>query len=72
MDVSNSPFAPLAGFPVGIASFAVEWNICAIAAGIKRYKSIIKKERKKHKDIMLLVKIKRNTIKVFISKALID
>ena len=32
-------------------------KICAIAAGIKMYKTIIKKKKKKHDKIVLLVKI---------------
>ena len=32
-------------------------NICAIIATIKKYKSIIKKEKKKHDKITLLAKI---------------
>ena len=44
-------------------------NICAITAGIRKCKSIIKK---KHDKIVLLRKDKLNTIEVLISKALID
>ena len=47
-------------------------NICAIAAGIKRYKSIIKKKKKNHDKIIFLVRSKLNEIEVLISKALID
>ena len=36
----------LAGIPVGITSSAVGLKICAIAAIIKKYKSIIKKKKK--------------------------
>ena len=43
--VSISAFA-LAGIPIGITSFAIELKICVITAGIKKYKSIIKKEKK--------------------------
>ena len=42
-----------------------------ITAGIKKYKSIIKK-KKKHDKILVLRKDKLNTIDVLISKALID
>ena len=45
-------------------------KILCIAAGIKEYKSIIKK--KKHDKIVLLAKSKSNSKEVFISKALID
>ena len=46
--------------------------MCAITAGIKKYKSIIKKKKKKHDKIMLLVKDKLNTIDVLIYIALIS
>ena len=42
--ISISDFAPLIGVPIEIASFAIGLNICAITAGVKRYKSIIKKK----------------------------
>ena len=68
--VSISAFASLFCVPVGITSSAVGLNICAIMAGIKKYKSIIKK--KKHDKMLVLEKNKSNTIDVPISKALID
>ena len=59
--------------PVGITSSAVGINICAIIAGIKKYKSIIKKKQKKHHKLALLGKDKSNIIiEILISKALID
>ena len=39
--VSISPFVSLVRVPIGITSSAVGLNICAIIAGIKKYKSII-------------------------------
>ena len=45
--VSISAFA-LAGIHIGITSSEIELKICLITAGIKKYKSIIKKEKKKH------------------------
>ena len=38
-----STFASLIGIPIGIMSSAIGLNISAIAAGIKKYKSISKK-----------------------------
>ena len=67
-----SAFALLVRVPVGIASSAVGIKICGIIAGNKKYKSIIKKKKKKHDKIVLLGKDKLNTIEVLISKALID
>ena len=69
--ISISAFASLIGIPIGITSSAIGLKICAITAGIKKYKSIIKK-KKKHDVIVLLVKAKLNSIEVLISKALID
>ena len=43
-----------------------------ITVGIEKYKSIKKKKKKKHDKIVLLAKIKLNTIKVLTSKALIN
>ena len=54
--VSVSTFASLVCVPVGITSSAVGIKICAITAGIKKYKSIIKKKKKKHDKIVLLGK----------------
>ena len=70
--ISISAFASLIGGPIEITSSAIRLKICAIAAGIKKYKSIIKKKKKKHDKIVLLAKSKLNSIEVLISKALID
>ena len=43
-----------------------------ITAGIKKYKSIIKKKKKKHDKIVFSGKSKLDTIEVVNSKALID
>ena len=69
--VSISPFASLVGIPIGITSPAVGLNICVITAGIEKYKSIIKKKKKKHGKIVLLAKSKFNSIEVLVSKAMI-
>ena len=69
---SISAFASLCGIPIGFTSSAIGLEICAIAAGIKKYKSLIKKKKKKHDKIVLLAKSRLNTIEVLISKALID
>ena len=70
--ISIYAFASLIGIPIGIMSSAIGLKICAITAGIKKYKSIIKKKKKKHDKIVLLAKSKLNSIEVLISKALID
>ena len=56
---------------VGITSSAVGIEIFAISAGIKKYKSITKKKKKKHDYRVLLGINKLNTIKFLISKGLI-
>ena len=58
--VSISAFTSLVAVPVGITSSTVGLKICAFTAGIKKYKSIIKK--KKHDETVLLEKAKLNTI----------
>ena len=70
--ISISAFASLLGIPIGLTSSAIGLKICAIAPGIKRYRSIIKKKKKKHDKIVLLAKSKLNSIEVLISKTLID
>ena len=68
--ISISASASFIVIPIGIMSSAIGLKICAITAGIKKYKSIIKKKKKKHDKIVLLAKSKLNSIKVLISKAL--
>ena len=70
--ISISSFASLLGIPIGITSSAIGLKICAITAGIKMYKSIIKKKKKKHDKIVLLAKSKSISIEVLISKTLTD
>ena len=69
--ISISIFASLFGIPIGITSSVIGLKTWAITAGIKKYKPIIKKEKKKHDKIVLLEKTKLNSIEVLISKALI-
>ena len=64
--VSISAFLSLVCVPMGIASSAVGIKICAVTAGIKNYKSIIKKNKKKHDKIVLLGKTKLDAIEVLI------
>ena len=70
--ISISASSSLIGIPIGIMSPAIGLKNCAIAAGIKRYKSIIKKKKKKHDKIALLAKSKLNSIEVLVSKAIVD
>ena len=57
--------------PVGSTSSTIGLKICAITAGIKKYKSMIKKRKKKHNKRILLEKSKLSSIEILISKALI-
>ena len=70
--ISISAFAFLLGIPIGITRSAVGSKICAVTAGVKKYKSIIKKKQKKHYKIMFLAKAKLNIIDVLISKDVIN
>ena len=54
--VSISAFASLVG-SIGITSSVMGLKICVITAGIKMYKSMIKKKKKKHDQIVLLAKL---------------
>ena len=63
--VSIPAFASLIGIAIAIIS-------SAIAAGVKKHKSIIKKKKNKHDKIVLLAKSKLNIIEVLISKVLIN
>ena len=50
---SISVSASFLGIPIGITSSAIRLKICAITAGIKKFKSIIK-EKKKHDETVFL------------------
>ena len=60
--ISNSAFASLGAINVGITSSAMGKRICASTAGVKKYKLIIKKKRKKNDKMLLLGKYKLNSI----------
>ena len=63
--VSISSFASLVGIPIGIINSAIGLKYCAITAGIKKYKSIIKKKtKKKHDKTVLLAKSKLKSIEI--------
>ena len=70
--ISISAFRSLVGILIGITSSAIELKIFAITPAIKKYKSIIDKQKKKHDKMVLLAKSKLNSIEVLISKSLID
>ena len=70
--ISISAFTSLIAVPIGTTSFAIALKFCALAAEIKKYKSIIKKKKKKHNKTVFLAKSKLNKIEVLISKSFID
>ena len=69
--VSMSFFASLVNITIGITSSGIGSKVYAITAAIEKYKSIIKKRKKKHDEIVLAAKSKLNSIEVLVSKALI-
>ena len=54
--ISISAFVSFLGISLGITSSAIGLKMCIIAAGIKKYKSITKKNSKKHDKIVFFVK----------------
>ena len=62
----------LLGIVIGITSSAIGLKICTIVAGIKKYKSIIKKKKNNSDKIVSLAKFKLKSLEVVISKTLID
>ena len=69
-NISISTFASLFDIPIGITSSAIGLKYFTITVEIKT--SIINKKKKKHDIILLLAKSKSYSIKVLISKAVID
>ena len=69
--VSSSAFPSLIAITIRITSSTRGLKTFPITAGIKIYKPIIKKKKKKHDKIVPLAKSKLNSIEVIISKALI-
>ena len=60
------------GIPLQTTSSEIGLKICEITEGIKKYKSIIKKKKKKHDKIVLLAKSELNSKEELISKVLVD
>ena len=50
--VSISTFTSLVGIPKKITSSPIGLKVCATTVGIKKYKSMIKKKKKKHDKIV--------------------
>ena len=60
--ISIFSFASLFDIPVRIMSSTIALKVCAIAAGIKKYKAIIRKKEKNYDKIVLLAKPKLDSI----------
>ena len=67
-----SAFASLVAITIEITSYSIRSKICKITVEIKGYKSIIKKKKKKHDEILFLTKSELNSIEILISNAIID
>ena len=67
-----SACASLFGIPIGTTSSVTGLKIRTMAAGIEKYKPIIKKKKNMHNKTLLLAKFKLNSIEVLVSKALIE
>ena len=65
-------FASLIDISKRIMSSTIGLNIWAIIARIKKYKSIIKKKKKKHDKIALLEKTNLDCIEDLISRSVTD
>ena len=52
--ISIPAFTSVISIAIGITSSAIGLKICAITERIKKYKSIIKKEKKNHDKVVLL------------------
>ena len=59
--ISISAFTSLVGVPIVMTSSAIGLKVCAITVRIKKYKSMIKKKKKKHDKIALIAKPKLNS-----------
>ena len=58
--------------PTKITSPVIGLKICIITAGIKKYKTIIKRKNKRNDETVLLAKSQLSSIEVLIFKAWID
>ena len=70
--ISISPFASSVIISIAMKSSGIELKIFAILAGIKKYKSISKKKKKKHDQIAWSAKSELNSMEVLISVVIHD
>ena len=64
-------FASLVSISIGITTSSIGLKICVITREIKKYKTMNKKNKKKHEKVVLLAKYKLNRIEILTSKVLI-
>ena len=72
VSISISAFSSLVDISKRIMGYTIGLHIFAIIARIKNYKSIIKKNKKKHNKIVLLVKTNLDYINRSIFRSLTD
>ena len=70
--ISISAFSSLIDISMGIMSSTIGTNVFATVAKIKKYKSIIKKKKKKHDEIAFLAKANLDYINGSTSSSLTD
>ena len=68
----SSAFFSFLSSHIGITIPAIRLKFFAIVAGIKKYKSLIEKNKKNYDKVVLLVNSKLNSIEIKISKASSD
>ena len=66
------PFLPLLLYSYENYESWIGLQICVITAGIKKYKTIIKRKNKRNDETVLLAKSQLSSIEVLIFKAWID
>ena len=68
--VSIILFTSIVGAPVGIASLTLYFSLTT--GIVKKLLNITRSKKKKHDKVLMLAKIKLNSIETFVSQALID
>ena len=69
--ISIAGAASLVDISMGATTYAIGLKLCVTLAGIKKYKTIIVKKKKKHDEILSLAKSKLSIAEILNSKTLI-
>ena len=69
--ISIAGAASLVDISMGVTTYAIGLKLCVILVGIKKYKTIIMKKKKKHDEILSLAKTKLSIAEILNSKTLI-